>query len=285
MMLIGQDTRVVVQGITGHQGRFHTKAMLDYGTKVIAGVTPGKAGESVEGVPVFDSISDIEGGPTASMIFVPARFAKAAIMEAIDAGLDPIVPITEHVPVHDAMECIAYAKKRGVNIVGPNTPGLISVGACKMGIMPNHIFLQGDVAVISRSGTLTYEVVAKMTSSGIGQSTVIGLGGDPITGLDFVSALDMLAEDGGTKAVVLLGEIGGDGEELAARHIMDSYDLPVVAYVAGRTAPPGKTMGHAGAIVSGNSGTYDSKATAFKDAGVPVAGLPKDIIDLVAGVL
>lgn len=285
MILIDEDTRVLVQGITGRQGRFHTKSMIEYGTNVVAGVTPGKAGEDVEGVPVYSSIGEVEEDPTAAILFVPARFAKAAVLEAIDAGLNPIIPITEHIPVHDSMYFVSKAREEGITVIGPNTPGAISVGECKMGIMPNHIFTKGEVAVISRSGTLTYEVVNQLTNKGIGQSSVIGLGGDPVTGLDYVTALKMLEEDDGTKAVVLIGEIGGSAEENAASYISENFSKPVVSYVAGASAPEGKTMGHAGAIVSKGSGTYESKVNALKDAGVRVAHLPKDVAGIVEEVL
>ncbi len=207
------------------------------------------------------------------------------MMEAIDAGMDPIVPITEHIPVRDTMECIAFAKAKGIRIVGSNTPGIMSCGLCKMGIMPDHIFTPGQVGIASRSGTLTYEVVSQLTANGIGQSTVIGLGGDPVTGLDFVSVLELFAKDDSTDAIVLLGEIGGSKEERAAQYIMDGYDKPVIAYVAGRCAPRGKTMGHAGAIVTGNKGTYESKRKAFQDAEVTFAQLPRDIAGLVESVI
>lgn len=278
MTLIDENTRVVVQGITGHQGRFHTKAMIEYGTNVVAGVTPKKGGEKVEGIQVYDSLSDVDAD--ASIIFVPAPYAKSAIMEAINAKLNPIIPITEHIPVHDSMYCISQAKKEGIDIIGPNTAGLIAVGKSKMGIMPNHIFTQGKVAVIARSGTLTYEIVSQMSKAGIGQSTVIGLGGDPVTGVDYIRALELFERDKETSAIVLIGEIGGDAEENAAEYIKKNLSKPVVAYVAGRTAPKEKTMGHAGAIITGDKGTYESKKNAFEASDIGFAKLPNQINNL-----
>lgn len=284
-MLIDEDTRVVVQGITGIQGRFHTLSMLEYGTKIVAGVTPNKAGQRVGGIEVYNSISEAEGDPRASIIFVPRQFAKDAIMEAIDAGMDPIIPITEHIPVRDVMQCISLARRKGQRIIGPNTPGVIACGKCKMGIMPNHIFRPGNIGVVSRSGTLTYEVVSRLSSMGFGQSTVIGLGGDPVTGMDFESALELFIEDPDTDAVVMLGEIGGSNEEKAAKRVSRGYDKPVVAYIAGKTAPRQKTMGHAGAIIEGSTGTYESKKRAFEKAKIPLAGLPGDVPEILESVL
>lgn len=280
-VLIDSNTRVVVQGITGREGSFHTRAMLSYGTKILAGVTPGKGGSTVEGVPVYDTVIEaVRRHPelNASIIFVPSRFAADAVYEAIDAGLDLVVVITEGIPIHETMRFVRYAKLNGVTIIGPNCPGIISPGESKVGIMPGHVFSKGRVGMVSRSGTLTYEIAYAMTKAGMGQSTSIGIGGDPVPGTSFIDALEMFREDDGTDAVVLIGEIGGDMEERAARYILEQeYEKPVVAYVAGRTAPPGKRMGHAGAIISMGVGDATSKIEAFKRAGVEVAELPSQI--------
>ena len=285
-ILVEKDMRVIVQGITGTQGREHSRLMLDYGTNIIAGVTPGKGGERVHDVPVFDSIMDVVnkfGEIDASVLFVPAPFAFDAIIEAVNYGVPLLVVITEGIPVHDAMRAISYAKMRGCTIVGPNTPGVISPKeGVKLGIMPADAFSEGKVALISRSGTLTYEISMALKKEGLGTSITIGVGGDPITGLDFVDVLEMLREDEDTEAVVLVGEIGGDAEERAAKYIRETkYPKPVVAFVAGRTAPPGKRMGHAGAIISGNVGKIETKEKAFKESGVPVARLPWDVPSLI----
>ena len=287
-ILIDRDTRVIVQGITGKEGSFHTKLMLDYGTKVVAGVTPGKGGREVHGVPVYDTVEEAvkNHGADASIVFVPARFAPDAVYEAIDAGLKLVVVITEHIPVHDTMRFVNYAKSKGTVIIGPNCPGIIVPGRIKIGIMPVSPFKPGNVAIISRSGTLTYEVAAAMTREGIGQSVAIGIGGDPIVGLDFVEALEMLEKDPETKAVVMIGEIGGDMEErVAAMYREGRFTKPIVAYIAGRTAPPGKRMGHAGAIISMGTGAYQDKVEALRKAGIPVAKMPYDIPKLLKEVL
>ncbi len=288
-ILIGKETGVVVQGITGRDGIFHTKAMLRYGTRILAGVTPGKGGQEVEGVPVYDSVLEArEEHPeiTASIIFVPARFAADAVYEAVEAGIELIVVITEGIPVHDTMRFVRYARMNGVKIIGPNCPGVITPGESKLGIMPGHVFKRGNVGIISRSGTLTYEIAYAMTRAGIGQSTAVGIGGDPIPGTGFIELLKMFEDDPETHAVVLIGEIGGDMEERSARYISDSgYGKPVIAYVAGRTAPPGKRMGHAGAIISMGVGDAASKIRAFRDAGVQVAELPSQIPELILNAL
>ncbi len=279
-ILVGKNTKVVVQGITGKQGEFHSNAMIEYGTDIAAGVTPGKGGQEVNGVPVFNTVemAKEKTGANASIIFVPARFSKGAAVEAIKAGMDPVVVITEGIPVHDSAEVMRLAEIQGTTVIGPNTPGIITPGESKVGIMPNHIFEEGDIGLVSRSGTLTYEIVNSMTTRGFGQSTAMGLGGDPIVGLDFIQVLDMFKEDDGTKAVILVGEIGGSAEEKAARYIQGNFDKPVIAYIAGRTAPKGKRMGHAGAIVSeSGTGTAESKIEAFEKAGVHVAKMPSDI--------
>lgn len=276
-IIIDSSTKVVVQGITGGQGKFHTARMKEYGTNIIAGVTPGKGGAVVEDIQVYDSFDEIPEPPTASIIFVPAPFAKDAALEAIEFGLNPVVVITEHIPVHDSMEIVHQAKIRDIVVVGPNTPGIITPKQCKMGVMPAHVFSSGNIGLISRSGTLTYEIVDDLTRAGLGQSTAIGLGGDPIVGLDFIDLLEKFEADSETKGIVMIGEIGGNAEESAAEFIKDNINKPVVAYIAGRAAPKGKTMGHAGAIITGSSGTADSKIKALDSAGVAVATRPIDI--------
>jgi len=258
--------------------------MLEFGTKVVAGVTPGKGGATVEGVPVYDSVKEAvrRRKANASIIFVPAPYAKDAAIEAIEAGLKLVVIITERIPFHDCLELMPYARSRECTIIGPNCPGITTPAQAKMGIMPNHIFKTGDAGVISRSGTLTYEIVNAMTQAGFGQSTCIGIGGDPIIGTSTVEALALFQKDRQTKRIVVVGEIGGTAEEEAAEFIEQHVSKPVVAYVAGRTAPPGKRMGHAGAIIQGGRGTAESKLRAFGDAGVPVADYPADVAKLLA---
>jgi succinyl-CoA synthetase alpha subunit len=286
-IIVNEGTRIVVQGITGNQGRFHTAAMLRYGTRVVAGVTPGKGGQDVEGVPVYNTVAEAVQAQAAntSIIFIPARAVKSAALEAIDAGIKTLVIITEGTPQRDAIEFVAKARKLGnIIIVGPNCPGVINpLRRIKVGILPDYIFKPGGVGIASRSGTLTYEISWNITSAGQGQSTCVGLGGDVIVGLDFIRLLEMFKNDDETKGVVLIGEIGGNAEELAARYIMDTkYPKPVVAYIAGRLAPPGKRMGHAGAIIMAGAGTAESKIQAFTKAGVPVAEKPSDIVKLLS---
>ena len=279
-IIVGKDSKVVVQGITGTQGKFHSKYMRDYGTNIVAGVTPGKGGKEVDGVPVFNTVERAkeETGANTSIIFVPARFCKDAAFEAITAGMDPVIIITESIPVQDSSEVMRVAELHDTTIIGPNTPGIITPGESKVGIMPNHIFEPGKIGLVSRSGTLTYEIVNSMTKRGYGQSTAFGLGGDPIVGMDFIDSLQRFEEDPDTEAMVLIGEIGGNAEEKAARYIDKNIEKPVVAYIAGRTAPEGKRMGHAGAIVSeSGTGTAESKIKAFEKAGVPVARMPGEI--------
>ncbi|MFX1263035.1 MAG: succinate--CoA ligase subunit alpha [Promethearchaeota archaeon] len=288
VVLVDKDTRVIIQGITGSQGTFHSEAMLGYGTKIVAGVTPGKMGEEVHGIPVYDSVRAAKEAQdaTASVIFVPAPFAGDAALEAIAADLNPVVVITEHVPVFDEMRVIHAAKRKGIAVIGPNTPGIITPSAKqKLGIMPGHVFSGGRVGLMSRSGTLTYEIAAGMTNAGIGISTAIGLGGDPCVGLTTIEAVEMFNKDSGTDAMVLVGEIGGDAEERAAAYIKKHVKKPAVGFIAGRTAPPGKRMGHAGAIISGSSGTAAAKIEAFSNAGVPVAEKPSDIAKLLKDVI
>ena len=284
-VLVGSNTKAIVQNITGSQGTFHTKLMLAYGTKIVGGTAPGKGGMQVEGTPVFDTVKEAvsKTGANASIIFVPAPFARDATLEAISHGLNPIVLITEGIPIRDSIDIMARAKERGCVIVGPNTPGIITPGECKLGIMPAHVFKKGEVGLASRSGTLTYEIAASLSRAGLGQSTCLGLGGDPIVGLSFVEILEMFRKDPQTKSVALVGEIGGNAEELAAQYVKDTkYPKPVAAYVAGRAAPPGKRMGHAGAIIMGRTGTAESKLEALKAAGVRVALKPGEIAKLLA---
>jgi succinyl-CoA synthetase alpha subunit len=286
-ILVNEQTRVLVQGITGYQGEFHGRRMLEFGSKVVAGTSPGKGGGAVAGVPVFDTIAEAvaQTGANASCIFVPARGAKDAALEAIASHLDPVVIITEHIPVHDAIEIVATARAAGVHVVGPNGPGLTSPGKCKIGIMPNTLFKPGPVGLVSRSGTLTYEIVAGLTNAGLGQSTALGLGGDPVVGLTFQEAIEMFARDPETKAIVMVGEIGGAAEEEAARYIQASVKKPVVGYIAGLTAPPGKRMGHAGAVISGTEGTAQGKIKAMEAAGIRVVDLPGRVAETVRGLL
>ncbi len=279
---IDKDTRVLVQGITGSQGAFHTRLMKEYGTNVVAGTVPGRGGQTVEGVPVYDTVVEAKEshGVDASIVFVPAPYALDAALESVEAGLNPVVVITEGMPVRDSIELTAMATLSGTTVVGPNSPGLIKAGECKMGIMPAQVFKKGGVGVISRSGTLFYEVAAHITRVGLGQSTCVGLGGDPVVGLDFVEVLRWFEEDHETEAVALIGEIGGDAEERAAAFIRGGgFTKPVAAYIAGRAAVPGKRMGHAGAIVQGGSGTAESKMNALRDAGVAVGELPGQVAE------
>ena len=287
-ILINGDTREIVQGITGKQGSYHTKLMLDYGTKIVAGVVPGKGGTVVYGVPVYDTVKGtVEAySPDASIIFVPAAFAQDAVLEAIVNGIKTVVVVTEHLPIKDTINIMTYATQSQVTIIGPNTPGIIVPDECKLGIMPANAFKPGNIGVVSRSGTLTYEVAAGLTGKGLGQSTCVGVGGDPIVGLNFIEALELFKEDPKTKAVVLIGEIGGNMEELTAEYIAkEHYPKPVVAYVAGRFAPSGKRMGHAGAIIMGKQGTAQSKIEAFTNAGVKAAQKPGDVAALLAKAL
>ncbi|MCG2881488.1 MAG: succinate--CoA ligase subunit alpha [Acidilobus sp.] len=284
-ILVDENTRVIVQGITGKEGSFHTKLMLQYGTKIVAGVTPGKGGSTVEGVPVYDTMAEaVKEHPEAntSIIFVPAKFASDAVYEAVDSGMKVIVVITEHIPVHDAMKFVNYAKRKGSVIIGPNCPGIITPGKAKVGIMPGHVFTPGPVGIMSRSGTLTYEIGYFLTKAGLGQSTVIGVGGDPVTGLTFPEVIEMFERDPQTKVVVMIGEIGGDAEERVARMVKEGrIKKPVVAFVAGRTAPEGKRMGHAGAIIMLGTGAYKDKVAALEDAGIRVARTPYEVPKLV----
>jgi len=283
-VLVDSTTRVVVQGITGHQGTVHARQMRQFGTQVVAGVTPGKAGTDVEGVPVYDTVRDAVRATqaNASCIFVPAPYAKDALLEAVDAGIRLCVVVTEHIPFHDMLVMYHYARSKGTRIIGPNCPGIASPGKAKVGIIPNVVFQPGRVGVISRSGTLTYEIVNGIKETGLGQSTCIGLGGDPVVGTSFVDALPLFESDPETDALVLVGEIGGSAEEDAAEYIRHHFTKPVVAYIAGRSAPPGKRMGHAGAIISRGKGTAETKVAALEAVGARVARFPYEIPALVA---
>ncbi len=277
-ILVDSTTRVVVQGITGREGEFHTRQMLEYGTKVVAGVTPGKRGQEVAGVPVYDWVRDAvrESGANVSVVFVPAAFAADAMFEAMDAGLEGIVCITEGIPTRDMIKVVRFAREAGVWIIGPNGPGITSPPDCKLGIMPGTIFTPGPVGLVSRSGTLTYEIVAELTGAALGQSTCVGIGGDAVPGTQFLEILRLFEADPQTRVVVLIGEIGGADEEAAAEYVAE-MKTPVVAFIAGKTAPPGKRMGHAGAIISGSSGTAAAKIAALERVGVPVAQVPSQV--------
>jgi succinyl-CoA synthetase alpha subunit len=278
-ILIDENTRVVVQGITGGEGTFHTEKMLEYGTKVVAGVTPGKGGQVHLDVPVFNSVEDavIQEGANAAAIFVPPFFAADAVMEAADAGVKVVVCITEGIPTFDMIKVKQALRDKDCSLIGPNTPGIISPGKCKIGIMPGHIHTQGSIGIISRSGTLTYEAVQQVSLQGYGQSTAIGIGGDPIVGLKYIELLELFKQDDETEAVVLIGEIGGTAEEEAAAYIQEQFPKPVVSFIAGQTAPPGRRMGHAGAIIAGGKGTAKEKMAALEAAGVFVSKSPADM--------
>lgn len=282
-ILVNKNTRLIVQGITGRDGGFHTSKMKAYGTNIVGGVSPGKGGQNVEGIPVFNTVADAvkETGANTSIIFVPASVAADSILEASNAGIKLVIAITEGIPTLDMVRVIPYLKKNGTMMIGPNCPGLITPDEALVGILPGMIFKKGNVGLISRSGTLTYEMVNQLTTNGIGQSTCVGIGGDPVAGLYYQELLEMYQNDSETDAVVLIGEIGGDAEEQAAAFIKNKMTKPVVAFIAGQSAPPGKRMGHAGAIISSGSGTAEEKIAAFEAAGVPVARKPEDIPVLV----
>jgi len=283
-ILIGKKTKAIVWGITGAQGTFHTQMMLEYGTKIVAGITPGRGGQEVHGVPVFDTADEAMGkvkGANASIIFVPAPHAKDAALEAIAANLNPVIVITEGIPVKDEIQIMEIAKLKKTTIIGPNTPGIITPSQSKLGIMPSHIFKPGKIGLVSRSGTLTYEIAASLTNAGLGQTTCLGVGGDPVVGLSFVDVLKMFRKDPATKAIAMIGEIGGNAEEKAAEYIKETkYPKPIAAYIAGRAAPPGKRMGHAGAIITGKAGTAETKIESLRTAGVRIALKPGEIAKL-----
>ena len=278
-VLVDKSTRLVVQGITGKEGTFHTKQMVEYGTNVVGGVTPGKGGTTHEGIPVFNTVADAvkEAGANASVIYVPPSFAADAVMEAADAGIPVVVCITEGIPTLDMVKVREYLKDKQTRLIGPNCPGIISPGKCKIGIMPGHIHREGNIGVVSRSGTLTYEAVGQLTALGMGQSSAIGIGGDPIVGTTHVDALRLFQADDETIGIVMIGEIGGTAEEEAAAFAKENVTKPIVAFIAGQTAPPGRRMGHAGAIIAGGKGTAAEKMKALADAGIHVVKSPADI--------
>jgi succinyl-CoA synthetase alpha subunit len=284
-ILVDTDTRLVVQGLTGSEGRFHGLRNRAYGTNLVAGVTPGKGGQDVEGVPVLDTVADAvrEHAANTSMVFVPAPFAADAIYEAVDAGVRTVIAITEGVPAHEMLRIHAYIRAKRVRLLGPNCPGALSPGKANVGIIPAEIFTQGDIGLVSRSGTLTYQIGHELTQMGLGNSTIVGIGGDPVVGSSFVDILRLFEDDQETKHVVMVGEIGGDEEEKAADFIESQMTKPVVAYIAGFTAPPGKTMGHAGAIISGSSGTAEAKKQALEARGIRVGTTPTETARLAAG--
>jgi succinyl-CoA synthetase alpha subunit len=286
-IIVDQDTKLVVQGLTGREGTFHGLRNRAYGTQLVAGVTPGKGGQEVEGVPVFDTVADAvaETGANTTMIFVPARFATDAIYEAVDAGIDTVICIAEGLPAHDMLRVYTYIRPRGVVMLGPNCPGALSPGKANVGIIPAEIFTFGSIGLVSRSGTLTYQIGHELTGLGLGNSTIVGIGGDPIVGSSFIDVLGRFEADPETEMVVMVGEIGGDEEEKAARFIAAEMSKPVVAYIAGFSAPPGKTMGHAGAIVSGSQGTARAKAEALESKGVRVGRTPTEVAELAVSLL
>jgi succinyl-CoA synthetase alpha subunit len=286
-ILVDDNTRLLVQGITGREGAFHTGRMLESGTRVVAGVTPGKGGQDYEGVPVFDTVEKAveKTGANASVIFVPPRFAADAIFESLDGAMSTVCCITEGIPVHDMMRVTDYLQLKEATLIGPNCPGVLSPGKANVSIMPRDIFRPGNVGVVSRSGTLTYQIVNELTQRGIGQSTAVGIGGDPIIGTDFIEILEKFEADPETECVVMIGEIGGNAEQLAAEYVRSQMDTPVVAYIAGFTAPEGKTMGHAGAIVSGGESTAEAKSEALRRAGISAATNPSEVAELVAKAL
>jgi succinyl-CoA synthetase alpha subunit len=283
-IIVDNDTRLVVQGLTGSEGRFHGLRNRNYGTQVVAGVTPGKAGQDVEGIPVFNTVSDAvqETGANTTLIFVPARFATDAIYEAVDSGIGTVICITEHIPAHDMLRVYTYIRGKSVTMIGPNCPGVLSPGKANVGIIPAEIFSEGSIGLVSRSGTLTYQIGHELTQLSLGNSTIVGIGGDPVVGSSFIDVLRRFESDPETELIVLVGEIGGDEEEKAARYIESEMSTPVFAYIAGFTAPPGKTMGHAGAIIFGSSGTAEAKKEALEAAGITVGTTPTEVAQLVA---
>jgi succinyl-CoA synthetase alpha subunit len=283
-IVVDRDTRLVVQGLTGREGRFHGLRNRSYGTNVVAGVTPGKGSQDVEGVPVYDTVAEAveETGANTTMVFVPARFAADAIYESVDAGIDTVICIAEGLPAHEMLRIYNYIRPRGITMLGPNCPGALSPGKANVGIIPAEIFREGPIGVVSRSGTLTYQIGHELTQRGLGNSTIVGIGGDPVVGSSFIDVLKRFEADDETELIVLVGEIGGDEEEKAAAFIEAEVTKPVIAYIAGFTAPPGKTMGHAGAIISGSSGTAQAKKEALEERGVRVGTTPTEVADLAA---
>ena len=283
-IVVDNDTRLVVQGLTGSEGRFHGLRNRAYGTNVVAGVTPGKGGQDVEGIPVFDTVADAvdKAGANTTLIFVPARFAADAIYEAVDAGIGVVICITEHVPVHEMLHAYTYFRPKGVTMIGPNCPGVLSPGKANVGIIPAEIFSEGAVGLVSRSGTLTYQIGHELTQLGLGNSTIVGIGGDPVVGSSFIDVLAKFEDDPQTELIVMVGEIGGDEEEKAAQFIAERVTKPVLSYIAGFSAPPGKTMGHAGAIISGSAGTAQAKKEALEAHGIQVGTTPTEVAQLVA---
>ena len=283
-ILLTRESRVLVQGLTGREGSFHTEQMKAYGTNVVAGVSPGKGGTTHLGIPVFDTVADAveSAGANTTLIFVPARFATDAIYEAVDAGIKTVICITEHIPAHDMLRVYTYIRAKGVTMIGPNCPGVLSPGKGNVGIIPAEIFREGGVGLVSRSGTLTYQIGHELTQLGLGNSTIVGIGGDPVVGSSFIDVLDRFEADPETELIVLVGEIGGDEEEKAARFVQERVTKPVLAYIAGFSAPPGKTMGHAGAIISGSSGTAAAKKEALEEVGIQVGTTPTGVAQLVA---
>jgi succinyl-CoA synthetase alpha subunit len=283
-IIVDSDTRLVVQGLTGSEGRFHGLRNKAYGTNVVAGVTPGKGGQDVEGIPVFDTVAGAveQAGANTSLIFVPARFAADAIYEAVDAGIGAVICITEHVPAHEMLRAYTYLRPKGVTMIGPNCPGVLSPGKANAGIIPAEIFAEGSVGLVSRSGTLTYQIGHELTQLGLGNSTIVGIGGDPVVGSSFIDVLEKFEADPQTELIVMVGEIGGDEEEKAAQYISEHVTKPVLSYIAGFSAPPGKTMGHAGAIISGSSGTAQAKKDALEARGIQVGTTPTEVAQLVA---
>ena len=283
-IIVDDDTRLVVQGLTGSEGRFHSLRNRAYGTNIVAGVTPGKGGQDVEGIPVFHTVADAvdAAGANTSLIFVPARFAADAIYEAVDAGIRTVICITEHVPVHEMLRAYTYFRPQGVTMVGPNCPGVLSPGKANVGIIPAEIFSEGSIGLVSRSGTLTYQIGHELTQLGLGNSTIVGIGGDPVVGSSFIDVLAKFEGDAETELIVMVGEIGGDEEEKAAAFISEHVTKPVLSYIAGFSAPPGKTMGHAGAIISGSSGTAQAKKEALEARGIEVGTTPTEVAEMVA---
>jgi succinyl-CoA synthetase alpha subunit len=284
-IIVDKNTRLLVQGLTGSEGRFHGLRNRNYGTNVVAGVTPGKAGQDVEGIPVFNTVADAvqETQANTTLIFVPARFATDAVYEAVDAGIETVICITEHIPAHEMLRVSTYLRGKGVTMIGPNCPGVLSPGKANVGIIPAEIFSEGSIGLVSRSGTLTYQIGHELTQLGLGNSTIVGIGGDPVVGSSFIDVLEKFEADPETELIVLVGEIGGDEEEKAARYVEDHVTKPVLAYIAGFSAPPGKTMGHAGAIISGSSGTAQAKKEALEAVGIQVGTTPTEVAQLVAG--